>query len=125
MKRSYSQQDRNRYLEKMKSLGRVWLDQFSDDPSLYSAQYWDLFTEMYRLDRPIRKEEAKKFINGAAKTSGNYIDNAIKLGFLAEEPHPTDKRVKLVVVTKKLKRRLNAAFNAGLRELESLFPRAH
>ena len=120
MAKSYSQRDRDRYVDAMKNVGRKWLEAFADEPAFYSAQYWDLFTAMYRLKRPVKKEDAKKFITGAPKTAGNYIDGAIALGYVIERPDPADRRVKLLSVSRKLKRRLDAAFDAGLAELETL-----
>ena len=58
----YSRAQRKQYLEMADNIGRNWMDVFQGDTDFYSAAYWDLLTEIWRADKPVRKTDALRYM---------------------------------------------------------------
>lgn len=110
---------REAYLDMMERVSRHWLAVFGDDVEFYSAAYWDLFTALWRRDRPMRKTEALAAMKAVKSphTAGKYLDAAIRRGFVVEQDNPADARSKLVRLDETMKRRLDAFFDEALNEV--------
>lgn len=110
---------REAYLDMMERLGQRWLAVFGDDVEFYSAAYWDLFTALWRRDKPMRKTEALDAMKAVRSphTAGKYLDAAIRRGLVVEQDNPADARSKLVRLDERMKQRLDAFFDEALDEV--------
>jgi hypothetical protein len=73
-KLKYNEEQRREYMQLMGRMSVNWLDVFGGKEVFYSAQYWDLFTTIWRSERPVTKTEALKCMTGikSAHTAGRY-----------------------------------------------------
>lgn len=115
----YSESQRREYLEMTDRIGVKWLEVFQGDTGFYLAAYWDLFTRLWRADRPIRKTDALKFMVGikSALTAGKYIETAIEKGLIIEKGNPEDARSRLLELSLPMKKRLDAFFDQAVDHL--------
>lgn len=115
----YNEQQRQEYLALMDRLSGRWLEVFGGREAFYSAQYWDLFTTIWRSARPVTKTEALKCMTGvkSAHTAGRYLETAIKEGLLVEEDNPEDRRSRYIRLSPAMKERLDAFFDRAVSEL--------
>ena len=117
---TYNAEQRRQYLNLMDEISGHWLKVFDGNEDFYSAQYWDLFTTIWRGARPVTKTEALKCMTGikSAHTAGRYLEVALKEGLLVEDDNPADKRSKFIRLSPAMKPRLDKFFDravAGLR----------
>ncbi len=119
MKLKYNSDQRKEYLNMTDHIGRNWLHVFKGNSEFYSAAYWDLFTGIWRQDRPVRKTDALKFMQAikSAQTAGKYLETAITQGLLREEDNPKDARSKLVALSPEMRSRLDEFFDLAVGEL--------
>jgi hypothetical protein len=96
-----------------------WLRVFDHNTDFYSAVYWDLFTRIWRVDRPVRRTEALRFMISvkSAATAGKYINEAIRQKFLHEYPNPQDARSKLLELSADFRARLETYFDNAVSEV--------
>jgi hypothetical protein len=115
----YNNAQHNEYLTMTDRIGAHWLDIFEGNKEFYSAAYWDLLTRIWRNDGPARKTDALKFMTAikSPHTAGKYVESAIRHGLLVEKDNPRDKRSKLVMLSPDTKARLDAFFDAAVKEL--------
>ncbi len=119
MDHKYNQAQHREYLEMMERNGTHWLEIFRGNREFYSAAYWDLLTQLWKGDRPVRKTEALKYMVAVKSphTAGKYVESAIRSGLLVETDNPEDARSKLVSLSPEAKKRLDAFFDAAVTEL--------
>ena len=118
----YSAKQRKLYLNMTDAIGARWIDVFQGDTDFYSAAYWDLLTNIWRQDAPVRKTDALRFMTGikSAHTAGKYIDIALKKGFLEEMENPKDARSKLVTLSPAMRRELDEFFDNAVEEVREM-----
>jgi hypothetical protein len=109
MSHQFSRDQRLQYLDMTVRFGNAWLEVFQDDTDFYSAAFWDLFTNMWRSEQPVRKTDAMGFMKAvkSAHTAGKYVDTAIEKGLLVESDNPEDARSKLIALTSDMRARLD------------------
>ncbi len=107
------------YLEMINRIGSHWLTVFGDDTRFYSAAYWDLLTELWRAEAPVRKTDALKFMTAvkSAHTAGKYVETALAESLLVETENPEDARSKLVSLSPGMRDRLDVFFDNAVGEL--------
>lgn len=117
---SYSRAQRKQYLEMTDNIGRIWLNVFQGDTDFYSAAYWDLLTETWRADKPVRKTDALRYMKAikSAHTASKYVETSIKKGFLIETDNPEDARSKLLSLSPDIRQRLDLFFDTAIDNVE-------
>ena len=118
-KLKYNEEQRREYMQLMGRMSVNWLDVFGGKEVFYSAQYWDLFTTIWRSERPVTKTEALKCMTGikSAHTAGRYLETAIAEGLLMEEDNPQDKRSRFIRLSPGMKSNLDTFFDRAVSEL--------
>jgi hypothetical protein len=107
------------YLTMMDSVAANWLGVFGGNDLFYSAQYWDLFTNIWRSEKPVTKTEALKCMTGikSAHTAGKYLETAIREGLLIEAENSADKRSRFISLSPTMQQRLDVFFDRAISEL--------
>ena len=120
MGQTYSNQQRQEYLNMSDRIGMRWVGLFRGDTEFYSAAYWDLFKGLWRAGAPVRKTEALAFMTAvkSAHTAGKYLDTALERGLLVETPNPKDARSKLIGLSDEMRARLDVFFDAAVGEIQ-------
>jgi hypothetical protein len=115
----YNCTQRREYLNMLDSVAQRWLKLFDDNTEFYSAVYWDLLTQLWKENKPIRRTDALRFMKSvkSATTAGKYIDEAIQQGFLHESLNPQDARSKLVTLSPDMREHLDAFFDEAIDEV--------
>ena len=118
-KLKYNPVQRREYLNMMDRVAGNWLNVFGGNEVFYSAQYWDLFTRLWRSDKPVTKTEALKFMTGvkSAHTAGRCLGKALAEGLTVEWDNPNDKRSKFVALSPDMQARLDSFFDRAISEL--------
>lgn len=118
-KLKYNPVQRQEYLNMMDRVSGNWLGIFGGNEAFYSAQYWDLFTRLWRSDKPVTKTEALKFMTGikSAHTAGRYLETALAEGLMVEWDNPNDKRSKFVALSPQMQAQLDGFFDRAISEL--------
>lgn len=118
----YSAEQRKLYLNMTDKIGAGWVEVFQGDTEFYSAAYWDLLTNIWRQDAPVRKTDALRFMTGikSAHTAGKYIESALQRGILLEAENPQDARSKLVTLSPDMRDRLDRFFDQALDEVRQM-----
>ncbi|MEQ8195220.1 MAG: hypothetical protein RIB59_12110 [Rhodospirillales bacterium] len=116
---NYNRAQQLEYFNMTQRQGVAWLEIFKDDTEFYSAAYWDLFTNLWRQDKPTRKTDAMGFMKAvkSAHTAGKYIDTAIRRGFLIETENPEDARSKLIELSPQLRENFEVFINRAVDEI--------
>ena len=119
MNLKYNNSQHRVYLQLTGQVGRDWLDVFEGNSEFYSAIYWDLLTNIWQGDAPVRKTDALGFMTAikSAHTASKYVETAIKYGYLIETENPSDARSKLLTLSMKMRQRLNVFFDRAISEL--------
>ena len=115
----YTADQRREYLHMMDRVGRVWMDLFDNDPVFYSAVYWDLLTELWRANGPVRKTEALRLMQAirSPHTAGKYLDEAVRRGVVEEWDNPDDQRSRLVALSATARSKLDSFLDAAAGEV--------
>jgi hypothetical protein len=115
----YNAAQHREYLNMLDKAAQRWLDVFDHNMMFYSAVYWDLFTRLWKEDKPIRRTDALRFMTSikSASTAGKYIDEAIRQGLLCETTNPQDARSKLLELSPDMRARLDAYMDDTISEL--------
>lgn len=115
----YNTEQRQEYLNMIDRVGGHWLGVFGGNEVFYSAQYWDLFTNIWRSDKPVTKTEALKCMTGikSPHTASKYLETAIREGLLVEEDNPADKRSRFISLSPAMAQRLDRFFDRAISEL--------
>ena len=113
---TYNRDQRRVYLEMIDQVGIKWVDVFKGDTEFYSAAYWDLLTEIWRAEGPVRKTDALRFMKAVKSphTAGKYVEGAIRKGILVESDNPEDARSKLLELSPDMRGRMDAFFDAAV-----------
>lgn len=113
---NYNCEQRREYLNMIDRVADRWLKLFDHNTEFYSAVYWDLLTQLWKENKPIRRTDALRFMKSvkSARTAGKYIDEAIQQGFLYESHNPRDARSKLVTLSPDMREHLDAFFDAAI-----------
>lgn len=119
MELKYNCEQRREYLNMTGRIGMHWIGVFEGNSEFYSADYWDLLTEIWKKTDPVRKTDALKFMKGikSAQTAGKYIETAIQHHFILEEDNPRDARSKLLRLSPDMRARLDLFFDQSVSEL--------
>ncbi|MFT6582510.1 MAG: hypothetical protein ACKVKG_04735 [Alphaproteobacteria bacterium] len=122
MGRKYSLAQRRLYLDMTDAIGADWIKVFQGDTEFYSAAYWDLLTNVWRHETPVRKTDALRFMTGikSAHTAGKYIDFALKSGVLEESENPKDARSKLIRLSTEMRDRLDGFFDDAVDQVQRM-----
>ncbi|SRR5690606_11660498 len=125
MKTKYGFRQRKEYLDMCDRIGNRWVEVFEGDAELYSSAYWDLLTEMWRRQAPVRKTDAARFMKAVKSphTAARYIETAVAKGLVIETANPDDARSKLVMLAPDTRRHLDSFFDAAVREMKSSLER--
>lgn len=115
----YNKQQYKEYLRMTARRGMAWLSVFGDDRDFWSAAYWDLFTNLWDSDGPVRKTDALKFMRAikSAHTAGKYVEAAIDKGFLIEADNPEDARSKLLTLSPEMRERLDVFLDTAVGDI--------
>lgn len=119
MSQDFSRDQKLRYLDMTLRFGEAWIEVFQGDTDFYSAAFWDLFTNLWRADKPVRKTDAMGYMKGvkSAHTAGKYVDTAIEKSLLEESDNPEDARSKLIALTPDMRGRLDDYMNKAANEV--------
>lgn len=117
----YNAEQRGEYLNMIDRIGGRWLGVFDGKEAFYSAQYWDLFTMIWRHAGPVTKTEALKCMTGvkSAHTAGKYLETAITEGLLVETENPEDKRSRFIALAPQMQAKLDVFFDRAVSELRT------
>lgn len=109
----YTEEQRREYMAMTDQVGRNWLEVFEGDKEFYSADYWDLFTGIWKQGGEARKTDAAGLMFGvkSAQTASKYVETAIEKRLLLEKENPKDARSRLVVLTAEMRIRLDRFFD--------------
>ena len=109
----YNAAQREEYLTMIGRVGHAWVEIFEGNTDFYSANYWDLLTELWRVHAPVRKTDALRSMKAilSAHTAGKYVEEALKQGFIVEHENPEDARSKLVELSPDMRIRLDNFFD--------------
>lgn len=115
----HSDEQRREYLSMIDKVGMAWLEVFRGNRDFYSANYWDLLTELWRQDGPVRKTDALRCMKAirSAHTAGKYLEEALRQGLVEEADNPQDARSKLVQLAPETRDRLDAFFDKAVGEV--------
>jgi hypothetical protein len=102
-------------------MGGSWVHVFGDDTEFYSSAYWDLLTNIWVKETPVRKTDALRFMTNikSPHTAGKYVETAIVKGILIEEDNPEDARSKLLRLSPEMRRRLDGFFDGCVGDIRS------
>ncbi len=116
MTAKYTRAQHKQYLELMDSISGCWVEIFHGDTDFYSAAYWDLLTEIWRSDKPVRKTDALRYMKAikSAHTASKYVESSLKRGFLIETDNPEDARSKLLSLSTEMRQRLDDFFDEAV-----------
>ena len=116
----YNNAQHKQYLEMTDEVGRNWLQVFEGNTDFYSAAYWDLLTNIWRVGGPVRKTDALRYMTGikSAHTASKYVETSIKKGFLIETDNPEDARSKLLSLSPDIRQRLDLFFDTAIDNVE-------
>ena len=107
---------RRRFVEALNHMDGLWV-KYLEDSAFYDINYSDLFTGLWRADKPVRKRDAVSYIRHVGpQTAAKYIDKAIKSGYIKEVPDPSDGRAKLLALSLDMQQRLEQFFDASIKE---------
>lgn len=117
----YNTDQRREYLNMTDRIGANWVTVFDGNTDFYSAAYWDLLTNIWRNDDPVRKTDALRFMTGikSPHTAGKYIETAIQEGILVETDNPHDARSKLLSLSVAMRAKLDVFFDTALDEIHA------
>jgi hypothetical protein len=112
----FSDAQRREYLSMIDRVGLAWLDVFEGNTEFYSANYWDLLTELWRRPGPVRKTDALRCMKAvrSAHTAGKYLDEALRQKLVVETENPEDARSKLVELAPDMRQRLDRFFDQAV-----------
>lgn len=112
----YNNTQHKQYLEMIDGVGHNWIEVFKGNTDFYSAAYWDLLTNIWRMDGPVRKTDALRYMTGikSAHTASKYVDYSIQQGILLETENPDDARSKLLTLSDEMRQRLDIFFDAAV-----------
>ena len=115
----FTPRQRRRYLSMLDRVGENWVEVFDGNTEFYSSAYWDLLTEVWRVDSPVRKTDALRFMKAikSAHTAGKYIEEAVRVGILIESDNPEDARSRLLTLSDAMRERLDRFFDKTLSEV--------
>lgn len=116
----YGFDQRKEYLDMCDRIREHWISLFRGNPEFYSSAYWDLLTEMWRHQEPVRKTDAGRLMKGikSPHTAARYVENAATKGLIIEADNPEDARSKLVMLAPEARRQLDIFFDAAVGELK-------
>ena len=114
----YNDRQRKEYFKATQKIGVSWLSVFEEDEEFYSSAYWDLLTNIWMKDVPVRKTDALRFMTNikSPHTAGKYVETAISKGILIEEDNPEDARSKLLQLSPEMRERLDGFFDGCVTE---------
>ncbi len=115
----YNNDQHRVYLQLTGQVGGNWLDIFEGNTEFYSAIYWDLLTNIWLRNEPVRKTEVLGFMTAikSAHTASKYVETAVKYGYLVETENPNDARSKLLTLSTEMRQRLDVFFDRAISEL--------
>lgn len=110
-------EDQTRFVHALRKLDQHWAATF-DDGDFFNLHYSNLFTEMWLRDgKPVPRTEAYGYMHSlSAQTAMKYLNRALEEGYLQEVENPDDRRSRLVVMSPKLKQRLDTLIDYALTE---------
>jgi hypothetical protein len=119
MKLKYNDKQRKEYFKTTLRMGSSWLSVFEEDEEFYSSAYWDLLTNIWVKDGPVRKTDALRFMTNikSPHTAGKYVETAIAKGILIEEDNPADARSRLLRLSPEMRARLDGFFDGCVSEI--------
>lgn len=119
MKLKYNDKQRKEYFKTTLRMGSSWLSVFEEDEEFYSSAYWDLLTNIWVKDAPVRKTDALRFMTNikSPHTAGKYVETAIAKGILIEEDNPDDARSRLLRLSPEMRERLDGFFDGCVGEI--------
>jgi len=121
MKLKYNDDQRKEYFKTTLRMGASWVSVFEEDEEFYSSAYWDLLTNIWMKDSPVRKTDALRFMTNikSPHTAGKYVETAIAKGILIEEDNPDDARSRLLRLSPKMRERLDGFFDSCVSDIRT------
>lgn len=100
-------------------VGNAWLRMFGDDTEFFSDNYWDLLTQLWRSERPVRKTDALGYLIAvkSTHTAGKYLERTIEHGIIIEVDNPDDARSRLISLSPDMRARLDHFFDTAVDEV--------
>lgn len=119
MELKYNDKQRKEYFRTTQRMGASWIGVFEDDEEFYSSAYWDLLTNIWSKDGPVRKTDALRFMTNikSPHTAGKYVETAIARGFLIETENPEDARSRLLSLSADMRGRLDRFFDTCVSDI--------
>lgn len=120
MELKYSNQQRREYINFTRKMGMQWIDVFQGNTEFYSADFWDLLTEMWYIDKPVMVSDALRSMKSIKSpfTARKYLQKVIDGGFVIETKNPNDERSTLVELSPEFKADLDLFFDNVLDDLK-------
>ncbi|MBI1262876.1 MAG: MarR family transcriptional regulator [Rhizobiales bacterium] len=114
IKPSERHRQRQQFVQALNRMDGAWV-RFLQDKDILDINYSDLYTGLWAVGAPLRKQEALLLMRHlSAQTAKKYLDNAIAKGLLIELPDPSDGRAKLIALSPDLKGRLEDFFDHAI-----------
>ncbi|PIR31628.1 MAG: hypothetical protein COV36_07730 [Alphaproteobacteria bacterium CG11_big_fil_rev_8_21_14_0_20_44_7] len=109
----YTESQRREYINMTRKLTANWLSVFDGDTSYYSADYWDLLTEMWYAGKPVMVSDALKFMKSIKSpfTARKYLQKLIDGKIIVESKNPADERSMLVELSLGMRKKLDQFFD--------------
>lgn len=109
----YTSDQHKNYLAATRKIGTDWVEVFQGNSEFYSTDYWDLFTEMWFVGKPIMVSDALKFMKAIKSpyTARKYLQKVIDEKLVIETKNPNDDRSTLVSLSPDMKSRLDNFFD--------------
>ena len=121
MELKYSCEQRREYINFTRKLGGEWIDVFQGNTEFYSADYWDLLTEMWYINKPVMVSDALRSMKSIKSpfTARKYLQKVIDQGFVIERKNADDERSTLVELSDDFRVKLDKFFDDVLENLRT------
>lgn len=116
----YNSEQHREYLNLTRKLGADWVQVFEGNTEFWSADYWDLFTEMWYANKPLMVSDALKFMKSIKSpfTARKYLQKVIDEGMVIESKNPEDERSMLVSLSDEMREKLDLFFDKTIANME-------
>ena len=119
MELKYSCDQRREYINFTRKMGAKWVEVFQGNTEFYSADFWDLLTEMWYINKPVMVSDALRSMKSIKSpfTARKYLQKVIEKGIVLETKNPEDERSTLVELSAEFRADLDQFFDTVLCDL--------
>ena len=113
MELKYSCEQRREYINFTRKMGMDWIGVFEGNAEFYSADFWDLLTEMWYVNKPVMVSDALKSMKSIKSpfTARKYLQKVIDQGIVIESKNAEDERSTLVELSPEFRAKLDEFFD--------------